>query len=95
MFGRFFRGGRGQGRRLRRHGGPEAESGSHPLSDFAQGADVTVVANRDRKTLEMGLFTGAAVHVLQNRPADANMVIAAGESRYIISKESAAKIKVR
>jgi Fe2+ transport system protein FeoA len=68
---------------------------AHPLSDFAQGADVVVISNGDRKTLEMGLFSGALVHVMKNRPGDANMVVAAGESRYIISKEAAAKIQVR
>ncbi len=68
---------------------------AHPLSDFAQGADVVVISNSDRKTLEMGLFSGALVHVMKNRPDDANMVVAAGESRYIISKEAAEKIQVR
>ena len=68
---------------------------AHPLSDFAQGADVVVVSNGDRKTLEMGLFSGALVHVMKNRPGDTSMVVAAGESRYIISKEAAVKIQVR
>jgi Fe2+ transport system protein FeoA len=68
---------------------------AHPLSDFAQCADIVVISNSDRKTLEMGLFTGALVKVIKNRPGDANMVVAAGESRYIISKEAAAKIQVR
>ena len=68
---------------------------SHPLSDFAQGADIVVISNSDRKTLEMGLFSGAVVKVIKNRPNDANMVVAAGESRYIISKEAAIKIQVR
>ena len=67
---------------------------AHPLSDFAQGANVVVVSNKDRKTLEMGLFTGAFVTVLKNRPRDANMVVATGESRYIIAKAAAAKIQV-
>ncbi len=94
MFGRFFkkrpcqRCGRGQ------NGGPGITC-AHPLSDFAQGADVVVISNSDRKTLEMGLFSGALVHVMKNRPNDANLVVAAGESRYIISKEAAGKIQVR
>ena len=67
---------------------------AHPLSDFAQGANVVVVSNKDRKTLEMGLFSGALVTVLKNRPRDANMVVATGESRYIIDKEAAQKIQV-
>lgn len=96
MFGRFFRKrnccqqrcGRGQG-------GGDGICCAHPLSDFAQGAEVVVISNADKKTLEMGLFSGAFVRVMKNRPNDANMVVAAGESRYIISKEAAAKISVR
>jgi Fe2+ transport system protein FeoA len=68
---------------------------AHPLPDFMQGVEVTVISNSDRKTLEMGLCTGATVRVVENRPGDANMVIAAGDGRYIVSKESAEKIKVR
>jgi len=95
MFGRFRRQkckqrcGRGSG------GGGQGVYCVHPLSDFAQGADVVVVSNKDRKTLEMGLFSGAWVNVIKNRVSDANMVVAAGESRYIISKEAAAQISVR
>ncbi|MEI7851798.1 MAG: FeoA family protein [Kiritimatiellales bacterium] len=92
MFGRFFK------KRQQQRCGRRVGQGlccAHPLSDFAQGADVVVISNSDRKTLEMGLFTGALVHVMKNRPGDTSMVVAAGESRYIISKEAAAKIQVR
>ena len=77
--------------------GPGERAGiccAHPLSDFAQGASVVVISNKDRKTLEMGLFAGANVTVIKNRPNDANMVVAADESRYIIAKEVAVKIQV-
>jgi len=92
MFGRFFK--KRQQQRCGRRVG-QGLCRVHPLSDFAQGADVVVVSNGDRKTLEMGLFSGALVHVMKNRPGDTSMVVAAGESRYIISKEAAAKIQVR
>ncbi|MGE4489338.1 MAG: FeoA family protein [Kiritimatiellales bacterium] len=88
-------------RRRNRHCRRNARSGgrdqccAHPLYDFTQGVEVHIVSNSDRKTLEMGLCTGASVRVIENRSADANMVIDAGEGRYIISKESAAKIRVR
>ena len=94
MFGRFFR----RRHRCQRRCGQGSDDGvcrTHPLSDFAQGADVVVISNSDRKTLEMGLFVGAVVHVMKNRSKDANMVVAVGESRYIISKETAQKIQVR
>lgn len=60
-----------------------------------QGVEVKVISNSDRKTLEMGLCTGATIRIVENRPGDANLVIAAGEGRYIIAKETAEKIKVR
>ena len=94
MFGRFFkkrqrqRCGRGQGV-------GDGICCAHPLSDFAQGADVVIISNSDRKTLEMGLFGGALIHVMKNHPGDTSMVVAVGESRYIISREAAAKIQVR
>lgn len=91
MFGRFRR------RKCQQRCGRENGQGvccAHPLSDFAQGANIVVVSNKDRKTLEMGLFSGAFVTVLKNRPRDANMVVAVGESRYIIAKDAAAKIQV-
>lgn len=92
MFGRFRR--RNCRQRCGREAGVQGVCCAHPLSDFAQGAHIVVVSNKDRKTLEMGLFTGALVTVLKNRPRDANMVVAVGESRYIIAKEAAAKIQV-
>jgi len=96
MFGRVFRGRQGCGQR--RGHGPRRGEGvccAYSLSDFAEGADVAVIANSDRQTLEMGLFAGALVQVMKNRPNDANMVVRTGHSRYIISKEAASKIQVR
>ncbi len=94
MFGRFHRKQNSQ-RCGRGRGGGQGICYAHPLSDFAQGAAVVIISNSDRKTLEMGLFSGALVTVIKNRPSDANLVVAAGESRYIISKEAAVKIQVR
>lgn len=69
--------------------------GIHPLSDFMPGVEITIISNRDRKTLEMGLCSGAVVRVVENRPGDANLVIAAGDGRYILSRETARHIRVR
>ncbi len=94
MFGRRHKNRKPQ-RCGRGSGGGQGLCCAHPLSDFAQGANVVIISNKDRKTLEMGLFTGAVVNVIKNREKDANMVVAAGESRYIIAKEAAAQISVR
>jgi Fe2+ transport system protein FeoA len=95
MFRRFFRRRNRCSQRCGRGAGGDGICCAHPLSDYAQGADVVVICNSDKKTLEMGLFSGALIHVMKNRPADASMVVATGESRYIISKEAASKISVR
>lgn len=68
---------------------------ARPLSDYMQGGEVTVISNGDRKTLEMGVCTGATVRIVANRPRDAGMVIAVGEGRYILSKTVAAQIRAR
>ncbi len=93
MFGRFFR----RNRRCRCQGKGNHPGGrcTRPLSDFAAGADVLVVANLDRKTMEMGIFNGTRIHLLQNHENEPNLVIALGDSRYTVPREIAAQISVR
>lgn len=73
----------------------EKREGVRRLSDFAQGAEVCVVVNPDRRTLEMGVCACSSVEVVKNRPHDSNMVIDVGTSRYIIPKSIADNIRVR
>ncbi len=54
-----------------------------------------VVANSDRKTMEMGIFNGTRIHLLQNHENEPNLVIALGDSRYTVPREIAAQISVR
>ncbi len=96
MFGRFHRNRNSQKQRCGRGpGGGQGICCAHPISDFAKGAEVVVLSNSDKQTLEMGVFSGVPVHILKNRPNDPNMLIAVGDSRYIISKEVAIQIQVR
>lgn len=96
MFGKLF----GKGRH-RYHHGPCGHGQKrdrcciHPLCDFASGVDVIVCSNADHKTVEMGLFGGARVHILHNQPGEPNLVIAVGDSRYTVPREIARKIMVR
>ena len=92
MFKGWFRNRQGNGHC--RRGRSEDRCCAHSLHDFAKDAQVTVISNSDRKTLEMGICTGARIRVIENRPSDANMVIDAGEGRYILAKDTAAKIRV-
>ncbi len=45
--------------------------------------------------MEMGIFNGARIHVLQNDQSEPNLVIALGDSRYTVPREIAVQIKVR
>lgn len=71
------------------------EASGTDLAACTQDADWVIVSNPNRKTLEMGLFKGARVHVIKNDPRDPNLVIAAGDSRYAVAREIAQRIKVR
>lgn len=98
MFGRFRK--QKHKSRCGRHPGRHPGRGAgvccaRPISDFANGAEVVVLSNSDKQTLEMGIFSGVPIHIIKNRLNDSNMLVAVGESRYIIPKEAAAKIKVR
>ena len=82
---RGFRGAGGKGR----HGH------ARELASCQAEETVVVVGNPDKKTVELGLFSGAHVHVLQNDPKEPNMVVAVGDARYAISKEAAGQIAVQ
>jgi Fe2+ transport system protein FeoA len=66
-----------------------------PLSELSQDASAVILSNHDKQTLEMGMFPGVAIRVLKNRPANPSVVVAAGDSRYIISRQAAMQIEVR
>ena len=54
-----------------------------------------ILSNPDRKTVEMGVFNGGIITVQKNDSTDPNLVIAVGESRYIMSRAVAERIIVR
>ena len=79
------------GRRRRRRGrGPAFRR----LSICRTGDRCIVRSNPDRRSLEMGLFRGALVKVLRNRLEDTNMLIGVGDSRFVVSKQTADLILV-
>ena len=85
--------------RIRRGGGGACRGGRHgrprALDTCQPDETVVVVGNPDRKTVELGLFSGASVHVLQNNAKEPNMVVAVGDARYAISKQAAGRITVQ
>ena len=70
------------------------KSNALPLSECPEEGTRTIVENHDKQSMEMGLFSGARVQVIRNTIESPNMVIAINESRYMLNKETARKIKV-
>jgi Fe2+ transport system protein FeoA len=83
--------GNGSGRRL--HG---TRCGRRiPLSEGESGSCGEVVDNTGTRAMEMGFFPGAAVEVLSNEPGASSLVVLAGDSRFVVSREIAGTVIVR
>jgi len=95
MFG--WRKGHGKGRmrrrRLRRVF--EHENQIFTLNEALEGIPCIVVENPDKKTVEMGIYVGNTVVVQKNDRNEPNIVVAVGESRYIIPRDLAKRILIR
>ncbi|MBN2460435.1 MAG: ferrous iron transport protein A [Candidatus Cloacimonetes bacterium] len=94
---------KGRGKRsgnLFKHHGHGRHHRQHPehvftLDDARIGERYLILHNPDRKTVEMGIFCGSIVTVQKNDPVDQNLIVAIGETRYIIPRDLAGKILVR
>jgi hypothetical protein len=51
--------------------------------------------NPDKQTIEMGLSAGSLVFIHRNDADDTKMIVGLGETRLIIPRESAERIKVK
>ena len=65
------------------------------LSSCPEGNTCRIIANQDKKTLELGLFAGARIMVLKNAAEDTSLVVAVGDSRYMIPREVAGQIRIK
>ncbi|MCK4654308.1 MAG: ferrous iron transport protein A [Candidatus Cloacimonetes bacterium] len=95
MFGR----GKGLGRRKgnRMHGGRHGRHRRVPvnLNGAIPGNKYIVKFNPDKKTIEMGIYAGSIISVQKNEFDDPNIIVAVGESRYIIPRKTAEQILIK
>ncbi len=54
-----------------------------------------IVCNSHRKSFELGLFNGNQITVIRNNDFQNNIIVAVGDSRYILSKEIAKNIFIK
>ncbi len=65
------------------------------LNQAELGKKYKIICNPDRKTIEMGIFAGGLISVQKDDPNDQNIVVAVGNSRYIIPRELAERILIQ
>ncbi len=65
------------------------------LSELSTGSEALITCNNDIKTIERGLYHGKKVSAFRNEPGEPNLVVAVGDSRYVMDRRVARLIKVR
>ncbi len=95
MFGKGKGLGRKRGNRI--HGGRHGHHRRMPvnLNGAIPGNKYIVKFNPDKKTIEMGIYAGSIISVQKNELDDPNIIVAVGETRYIIPRKTAEKILVK
>ncbi len=88
-FGKGVNGKRHKQKHCHRHGK------HHNLNCGKLGKKYKVISNPDKKTVEMGIFSGSMVEVQKNETTEPNIIVGVGESRYIIPRELAERILIR
>ncbi len=66
-----------------------------PMSDLAKGKSATVHCNTDLRTIERGIYLGALITMFRNELDEPNIIVAVGDSRYVLDRRIAKDIRVR
>ena len=79
------------------HGGRHGRHRRIPvnLNGAIPGNQYIVKFNPDKKTIEMGIYAGSIISVQKNEFDDPNIIVAVGESRYIIPRKTAEQILIK
>ena len=65
------------------------------LEQLGEGRSARVTCNNDLRTIERGLYQGVGVTILRNTEGEPNIVVAVGDSRYVLDRRIASLIRVR
>ncbi len=85
-------------------GGGGKECGKHQhrscrnaslFTEAEVGKKYIILNNPDLKTMEMGIYRGGVITVHKNEEDNQNIVIGVGDSRYIIPRELAGRIRIK
>ncbi len=65
------------------------------LNEIPENKRISVVANSDIKTMEMGLYPGSIVSLVHNESQERNIIVKIHDHRYVIPREIAKNILVK
>jgi len=65
------------------------------LAKLSTGRSARILCNNDIKTIERGLYHGVKITSFRNEPDEPNIVVAVGDSRYVLDRRIAEQIRVR
>lgn len=65
------------------------------LAQLPGGSQATVLCNHDTKTIERGLYIGVKLEVFRNEADEPNLIVAVGDSRYVLDRRIARAIRVK
>ncbi|MCB5262717.1 MAG: ferrous iron transport protein A [Candidatus Cloacimonetes bacterium] len=66
-----------------------------PMSELEKGRSATVHCNNDLRTIERGIYLGALITMFRNDLEEPNIIVAVGDSRYVLDRRIAQNIRVR
>ncbi len=64
------------------------------MSDMSQGRTGTVHCNSDLRTIERGIYLGAKISIFRNELDEPNLIVAVGDSRYVLDRRIAKNIRI-
>lgn len=65
------------------------------MDGLQKGQEALITCNNDIKTIERGLYHGKKVKAQRNVTGEPNIVVAVGDSRYVLDRRIARMIRVR
>ena len=65
------------------------------LSDAPENKKVQILANSDLKTMEMGIYPGAIITLLQNNPSNPSIIVKVHDQKFVVPKTIAKQIFIK
>jgi hypothetical protein len=65
------------------------------LEKMPEGGNAIIICNSNLNTIERGLYQGAQISMFRNAADEPNIIVAAGDARYVLDRRIAKAIRIR